>query len=163
MNLNDQGGVVDCTFNPPFKPYLHHSKIPGLGSRSRSRSEPGVFGSLEPEPEPLEKKNQKKILPIWLPSPAKYCSIPNRTVPTNLDELERSRRRRRPYLQTTIQTVPTPFQNTVLFQTAPFQKTLMNLNDHVVVVDRTIKPPFKPYLHHSKILLYSKPHHSNKP
>ena len=27
---------------------------PGLGSRSRS--EPGVFGSLEPEPEPLEKK-----------------------------------------------------------------------------------------------------------
>ena len=28
----------------------------GPGSRSRSPSEPGVFGSLEPEPEPLEKK-----------------------------------------------------------------------------------------------------------
>jgi len=32
---------------------------PGLGSRSRSRSEPGVFGSLEPEPEYLEEKKQE--------------------------------------------------------------------------------------------------------
>ena len=54
-------------------------------------------------------------------------------------------------------------QNTVLFQTAPFQQTLMNLNDHAVVVDRTFKPPFKPYLHHSKIPFYSKPHRSKKP
>ena len=30
----------------------------GLGSRSRS--EPGVFGSLEPEPEPLEKKTRSR-------------------------------------------------------------------------------------------------------
>ena len=27
---------------------------------SRSRSEPGVFGSLEPEPEPLEKKTRSR-------------------------------------------------------------------------------------------------------
>ena len=33
---------------------------PGLGSRSRS--EPGVFGSLEPEPEPLEKKQEPEPL-----------------------------------------------------------------------------------------------------
>ena len=32
-------------------------KWTGLGSRSRSRSEPGVFGSLEPEP--LEIKNKE--------------------------------------------------------------------------------------------------------
>ena len=31
---------------------------PGLGSRSRS--EPGVFGSLEPEPEQLEKKTRSR-------------------------------------------------------------------------------------------------------
>ena len=34
--------------------YYRVSPIPGLGSCSRS--EPGVFGSLEPEPESLEKK-----------------------------------------------------------------------------------------------------------
>ena len=34
------------------------SLISGLGSRSRSRSEPGVFGSLEPEP--LEKKTRSR-------------------------------------------------------------------------------------------------------
>ena len=32
----------------------------GLGCRSRS--EPGVFGSLEPEPEPLEKKQEPEPL-----------------------------------------------------------------------------------------------------
>ena len=31
--------------------------VAGLGSRSRS--EPGVLGSLEPEPEPLEKKTRR--------------------------------------------------------------------------------------------------------
>ena len=36
--------------------------IPGLGSRSRSRSEPGVFGSLEPELEQLEKKQEPEPL-----------------------------------------------------------------------------------------------------
>ena len=33
---------------------------PGLGSRSRCRSEPGVFGSLEPEP--LEKNRSRSRL-----------------------------------------------------------------------------------------------------
>jgi len=34
----------------------------GLGSRSRL--EPGVFGSLEPEPEPLEKKEETEPEPL---------------------------------------------------------------------------------------------------
>ena len=34
----------------------------GLGSRSRS--ETGVFGSLEPEPEPLEKKQEPEPEPL---------------------------------------------------------------------------------------------------
>ena len=33
--------------------------------RSRSRSEPGVFGSLEPEPEPLEKKTGAGAGAAW--------------------------------------------------------------------------------------------------
>ena len=35
----------------------------GLGSRSRS--EPGVFGSLEPEAEPLEKKPGAGAVAAW--------------------------------------------------------------------------------------------------
>ena len=52
--LNSISGM---SFFPNF--ILKTSSKAGLGSRSRSRSEPGVFGSLEPEPEPLEKKNEE--------------------------------------------------------------------------------------------------------
>ena len=38
--------------------FIHSKNRAGMGSWSRS--EPGVFGSLEPGPEPLEKKNRSQ-------------------------------------------------------------------------------------------------------